>query len=179
MKLYLVRHGQTDWNLQDKIQGWADVPLNDAGIKQAERLRDQLHKKNIIPDKVYASPLQRVRSTAKIITDGKQQIIIDERLMERNVGELEGRLCREFFDFEIDFLDPKLNSGAHDVEPIRDFRARADAFLQDLKISHDQDAEILVVSSNGLMKQLHMLISGVIPEETPNFQNGEVYEYEI
>lgn len=103
MKLYLVRHGQTDWNLQDKIQGWADVPLNDAGIKQAERLRDQLHKKNIIPDKVYASPLQRVRSTAKIITDGKQQIIIDERLMERNVGELEGRSCREFFDFEIDF----------------------------------------------------------------------------
>lgn len=104
MKLYLVRHGQTDWNLQDKIQGWADVPLNDAGIKQAERLRDQLHKKNIIPDKVYASPLQRVRSTAKIITDGKQQIIIDERLMERNVGELEGRSCREFFDFEIDFF---------------------------------------------------------------------------
>ncbi len=179
MKLYLVRHGQTDWNLQDRIQGWADIPLNATGIKQAERLRDQIREKNITPETAYASPLKRVRRTAEIITDGRWRIVLDERLKERDVGQFEGRPCKELFDHKINFLSYEINSEAYGVEPIRNFRARAEVFLRDLKDSHTQDAQILVVSSNGLMKQLHMIISGASQEQTPNFQNGEVYVYEI
>jgi broad specificity phosphatase PhoE len=50
MRLFVTRHGQTDWNLQNRLQGWADNPINQTGIKQAEELRDKIKdiKGNII-----------------------------------------------------------------------------------------------------------------------------------
>ena len=64
--IYIVRHGETDWNILKKLTGQTDIPLNLNGIKQAKEVREKL--KNIKFDYVFSSPLKRAYETAKIIT---------------------------------------------------------------------------------------------------------------
>ena len=76
MKLYIVRHGKTDWNVLGKIQGCTDIPLNKIGEKQAKLIKEKIKDK---VDVCFTSPLKRAISTAEILTDVKP--IIDERLI--------------------------------------------------------------------------------------------------
>ena len=91
MNIYIVRHGQTDWNVEGRYGGRIDVPLNKKGLEQAYLTKEKLQ--DIIFDKIYSSPLIRAITTAKIIRD--QNIIIDKRIIERNNGDLEGKLKTE------------------------------------------------------------------------------------
>lgn len=68
MNIYIVRHGETDWNVQLKLQGRSDIPLNATGIEQAEQTGENLKKAGISFDKVYSSPLQRAVKTAELIS---------------------------------------------------------------------------------------------------------------
>ena len=62
-RIYLVRHGETDWNRQRRYQGNQDIPLNDRGIEQAARLRDRLDREPL--DVIFVSPLQRARLSTR------------------------------------------------------------------------------------------------------------------
>lgn len=95
MRLFVVRHGQTDWNLQRKIQGTTDIELNENGIRQANDLKKELQDKDFKIDLIISSPLKRARETAQIISDGKIDIIYDDNIIERNHGELEGTVISE------------------------------------------------------------------------------------
>lgn len=106
-------------------------------------------------------------------------ITLDNNLKERNAGQFEGKDPVLIFDGEIDFLDETLNSDAFGVEPIRDFHARAVDFLQNLQVSYPDNTKILVVSSNGLMKRLVSIITETPFDRIPNFQNAEIYEYNL
>jgi Fructose-2,6-bisphosphatase len=88
--LYLVRHGETDWNRQRRIQGLTDIPLNDTGREQA-RLTGMLLTRRPIT-RVFASPLSRARETAEIIAAelGLADPELRDALVERNYGEAEG-----------------------------------------------------------------------------------------
>ena len=88
MKVYLVRHGECQPNLL-KIYNTVDEDLNDTGIKQAEELRDDVAK--IDYDVIISSPLVRAYHTAEIINVHHKEIIIDDRLREREVGNLAGK----------------------------------------------------------------------------------------
>lgn len=178
MKLYLVRHGETDWNAQGILMGQADIPLNAHGIQQAKVLRDKIAQQGLGFDAVYSSPLQRTAETAQIITPDSPIIYLDV-LKERGAGQFQGGSSEKLFNSEIDFLDIKLNSGAFGVEPIQDFHNRAMVFLLDLPKFHPKNAKILVVTSNGLMKRLVSIITKTSPEDIPNFHNAEIYEYDI
>ena len=84
MKLYVIRHGQTDWNVAGKCQGMTDIELNSTGIKQAEQARNEITNYKI--DLIICSPLKRARKTAEIINEVTNcKIISDERIIERNV----------------------------------------------------------------------------------------------
>lgn len=90
MNLILVRHGETDWNLQERMQGRTDTPLNQRGMAQAELAAERLAAEDPI-EVIYTSPLVRALVTAAII--GKKfnlDPIADTRLTERGVGQLEG-----------------------------------------------------------------------------------------
>lgn len=177
MRLYLVRHGETDWNMRDLMQGWSDIPLNSTGLAQAEFLRSIIAKYGLEFNAIYSSPLQRTRKTAEIMAGTDQQVIIEPRLLERGDGEFEGRPCSLFFDSPINFLDPDLNSSAYGVEPILDFSYRISTFLTEVSYSYPDDARLLIVASNGVMKRTHILITGKY--NPPNFKNAMIYEYEL
>ena len=87
MKIYIVRHGQTDYNINGIYAGRIDIPLNNNGIKEAYQVKEKL--KGINFSKIYSSPLRRAYETAKIISD--KDIIVDNRIIERSNGQLEGK----------------------------------------------------------------------------------------
>lgn len=85
----LVRHGETDWNAQGKIQGRTDIPLNELGKQQAKECRDFLSQSNW--DVIISSPLKRAKQTAEIINEGLHIPLIEmEEFQERSFGDAEG-----------------------------------------------------------------------------------------
>lgn len=88
MEIFLTRHGQTEWNALKKVQGKANIKLNEKGIEQANKTKLLLENTNI--DLILCSPLDRAIQTAEIINSGRDLLIIfDERLSERDFGEFE------------------------------------------------------------------------------------------
>ncbi len=176
MKIYLARHGETDWNLKRTVQGRTDVPLNETGLQQAEELRKTLEK--IEFDVCYASPLVRARETAEIAVNGRVQIILDSDIVERGFGELEGTYILNWKKY----WDLTTNCGVFDVEPVKELLQRAERFLTKLKETYPNDAKILVVSHGGISRAMHFAIKGY--DETTDFsdfylKNGDVIEEEV
>ena len=94
--IVFLRHGQTDWNIISITQGREDIPLNETGISQAKEasgdLAIALEKTGFKFNKIYTSPLSRASDTAKMISSaiGNVPIVVDERLIERDFGNLSG-----------------------------------------------------------------------------------------
>ena len=83
--IYLVRHGQTDWNIEKKTQGHTDIPLNENGRKQAQILAQSIS--NLKIDRIISSDLLRAKETAEIINERfGNNISLDERIREINYG---------------------------------------------------------------------------------------------
>ena len=123
MKIYVVRHGQTDWNVAGKCQGRTDIELNNTGIEQAKNTKEQLKNYNI--DLIICSPLKRAIKTAEILNEEtKCNMIVDERLIERGCGEVEGTTEDEWPSIvdneDIDIINNyNLNWKEKDIEPIQ------------------------------------------------------------
>lgn len=174
MKIYLARHGQTDWNLEHKAQGRTDIPLNETGLKQAEELRERI--KDLDFDVCYASPLSRARRTAEIAVNGKCKIVFDERLVERGFGEYEGELVNSWLEtVGEDIGDLKLNTSKGGVEPVREV-------LDDVKNKHGDDSKVLIVSHGQVSRGLNFNLVGYDDDTvwwSCEFGNAEVREYEV
>ena len=92
MKIYVIRHGQTNWNVEEIIQGKKDIELNEVGIRQAYEVKEKLNMLNI--DLIMCSPLKRTKKTAEIINQDKNlNIIYKKELIERDLGDFEGKDC--------------------------------------------------------------------------------------
>ncbi|MFA4904731.1 MAG: histidine phosphatase family protein, partial [Desulfobaccales bacterium] len=89
MRLILVRHGETQWNREHRVQGQGDLPLNESGKKQAELIAIALHNERV--EAVYTSPLRRALGTAEAINHfHRVGIKIIDGLKELDTGELDG-----------------------------------------------------------------------------------------
>ena len=98
MKLYVVRHGQTNYNIANKVCGKSDVELTDLGKQQAKKASEQLQDVSL--DLIFASPLKRAYTTAKIINENHQlPIHQDQRIQEINFGKFEGVVNNEEFQY--------------------------------------------------------------------------------
>ena len=89
MKLFIARHGETAWNLENRVSGRTDVPLTEKGLQQAQTLARNAVGRGI--EVIIASPLLRARQTAQAVSDAiGVEVQIDERLMELDFGIFEG-----------------------------------------------------------------------------------------
>ncbi len=154
MYLLLIRHGETDWNSEGRMQGRIDLPLNVRGIEQAERLAARLVEEEQI-DVLYTSPLIRARATAEIIAERfALNPIPDIRLVERSVGKLEGLTLR---DFELSYPDlyqlwrnGKDSINLPDEETREECVERIQSFLAMLRRRHG-GARVALVTHGGTL----------------------------
>lgn len=152
-RLYLVRHGQTDWNLAGRLQGQTDIPLNDTGRQQAEEARQRLSGVHF--DAVYSSPLIRAVETAVLVSGWpRERICTDERIKEIAFGDWEGQAPRtlgpEFANF---FADPAHFVPAAGGESLPDLMKRVSAFTEYVKQAH-QGQTVLAVSHGAALHGL-------------------------
>lgn len=154
MNLYVIRHGQTDWNIKKRFQGHSDIPLNATGVKQAQAAKEQL--KNIPFDLCITSPLQRAAQTAEIICSDRCPIIYNHLLVERNFGQLEGTIANQKIILSIWASDTAYQDP--NFETLEQMVDRAQRFLQFLQTLTAKT--VLVASHGGFLKALHFTITG-------------------
>ena len=138
MRLYLLRHGETEWNVGGRIQGQLDVPLNDVGIEQALRWRPYFDGIRLAA--VYSSALSRTMQTALLAT-GRLPCIIPE-FNERCFGELQGQVWRHELETVLDFCPP----GGETREQLEH---RVRPALESIVAEYETMAEILIVCHGG------------------------------
>lgn len=156
--LGLVRHGSTNWNLEKRVQGQTDIPLNAEGRAQGRLLADRLNNEKW--DVIYSSDLSRAAETANIVATalGGVPVILDERLREVNYGQKEGTTEEERLSrWGPDWKDRDL-PGRED--PIV-LRARGMSFVYDMIQRHPND-RVLVFSHKGWIKSL---LQHLVPHE--------------
>lgn len=177
MKVYIVRHGQTNSNIESKLLGITDEDINEMGIRQAKKAKENLRNKKI--DVCFSSPLKRTKHTSSIICEESIPIIIDERLLERGFGVLEGGAYNEKYTHG--FWDFYLNKNDYGVEPLKCLFSGTKTFLEYLKKNY-MDKNVLIVSHAATIRALHFNIVGF--DKDTNMlsflpDNAQVFEYEL
>ncbi len=157
--LYVVRHGQTVWNVERKLQGQQNSDLTDVGISQARELREELS--HIHFDAVFSSDASRAKQTAEIITLNKQLAVETSHLLrERNFGAYEGKTYDEWATGLKDLIDQfqtltdeqkKTFQYAPDIESDDQIASRFLTFVREIAVAY-AGKTILVVSHGAIMR---------------------------
>jgi probable phosphoglycerate mutase len=171
-KLVLVRHGETKWNVEKRIQGQGDSPLTDEGLEQARAIGRRLAREKF--DRIVSSDLGRAMQTAREIgTLTRHEIVPDARLRERHFGDGEGLTYAE-----IDERYPGAFSRVREVDPDyaipngesrRQFHERVVAALEALAEEHRGEA-LVVVTHGGVLATLYRHVHGIdlsVPHSVP------------
>jgi broad specificity phosphatase PhoE len=181
VRIYLARHGQTDWNAQKRLQGWTDTSLNQKGEEQAKALA--LLIADIDIGHVYCSTLTRSRSTAEILSSGRIPITKMQELREQSYGKFQGkymdgrdRAIVEEFDRRS--VDPKdtLDGG----ESLEQFYARVKSGLDQI-LEHHTQGTILIVGHGGTNQQILRALLDLSAEQSLKIEqaNDELYLIEV
>lgn len=176
MKVWIIRHGQTDWNKIGKIQGSTDIELNETGIKQAEAVIPVFNEHNF--DLIISSTLKRAMKTAQIINSEKNvEIIYDKRLIERHCGDYEGTPTTLN---EEPLFNINTNVSTNNIEPVNDLYNRVSSILTEVKEKY-KDKKVLLVTHGGTTRAIEAYFfgvdeNGIMPPET--IKNCEIREYE-
>ena len=162
-RICFVRHGETNWNAERRMQGHIDIPLNANGISQAERLANALIRVKHSFDVIYSSDLERALHTANAVARALSlDVQITPRLRERNVGKLQGLLLAEAPVLLPEIwqrhiareLDHDLGGG----ESIRTFHQRMQEILE-LFLNEHRGQSVLAVSHGGSLDMIYRIIT--------------------
>ena len=153
MKITLIRHGETEENFLSKIQGRSNNLLNDTGRRQVLRLKNKLSSLNY--DLCFSSPLIRCLETAIVIVGDRTKIVNDNRLIEREMGELEGRPVEEYNAFQ--FWNYEKNRSDYGIEHVQDLISRCGEFLNEIKEKYP-DKNIMIITHSGPYRALRHLL---------------------
>lgn len=180
LTVYLARHGQTDWNVEHRLQGWHDTPLNATGLEQAHALAERL--RGIHLDRVYSSTLSRSRETAEIAR-GSAPLVSLVGLREQSFGKFEGTRVDESdsvnaAEYHRRTLDPDddLDGG----ESLNRHLARVRAVLDTIR-TRNRSGTILIVGHAFTNKMILRVVLGLTPEQAREFDqaNDELYRIDL
>ena len=149
----LLRHGETAYNADgNKYCGRTDIPLTEKGISQAQTMNTLLQ--DFTFDQIFCSPLQRAKTTAEIASGTPEKVQVDERLIEVDFGQWEGKRSDDFIAEDPNswynwLSDPERFEAGRTGENAKQVIARLDSFYNELLDKYD-DQTILVVGHNGV-----------------------------
>lgn len=155
MLIGLIRHGLTDWNVEGRIQGQSDIPLNDEGRRQADMLGDRLLQEPYHWDYCITSSLSRAAETGRIIA-GKLGIPLlepDDRIRERAYGQVEGLTAAQ----REEKWGKDWNQLSLGQEKDEQLQARALDFMEEIAARYPKK-NILVISHGGFLAQLYIAL---------------------
>lgn len=170
-KLGLFRHGQTDWNIDFKLQGTTDTLLNDHGVKQVIDAAEVLHSREDGWDVLLTSPLMRARQSSKILARklGLSQVIETPLLIERSFGVGEGLTYEEW---QQHFKNLDEIPGAETAEQVL---GRANELLRWISAEF-AGKRVLAVSHGALIRYVLNLVStGAVPPPGERLQNASLH----
>ena len=173
MILYVVRHGETDFNIQGRYTGITDIPLNEKGLEQAKQLSEKLNGINF--EIIISSPLLRARQTAEIINEvlNIPLIIIDE-FQERNVGVYEGLTRGEAKEKYPDLwkreCTRQLDDAPTNGETIRQFDKKIRKALLNLEKEYSEKSLLLVT---------HAFVSRIINRHYKKLSYDDMHTFEL
>jgi len=159
--IYLMRHGETDMNREQRLQGQIDCPLNENGADEARKTAAVLKRAGISFERIYSSPLQRALRTAEIIGNGKT-VITEPLIKEMSFGRYEG--------IRYDDIDKDLQAFIHDpdnvpapkgVESVRSITSRTGIFLK--RIMEDEGKGNILAVAHGIA--LRSMLWNLCPPE--------------
>ena len=179
MRLYIIRHGETEWNVLKRFQGRSDIPLNDEGRRLARITAEALRE---VPfSRIYTSPLKRAYETAMIIKADRDIPVIEEpRIIEIGFGEYEGLCCgKEHYnipdpDFMNFFEKPEAYKPPRGAEGIDELKARTADFLQEIVYNKDMENDTVLVSTHGAA--LRGLLSNITQVGIKDFWGSGVHK---
>ncbi|MDO4291845.1 MAG: histidine phosphatase family protein [Eubacteriales bacterium] len=178
MLLYLIRHGETNWNVEGRMQGQTDIPLNENGIRLAQETARGMA--DIRFDLCITSPLKRARQTAEIILgDRRVPIREDWRIGELSFGEWEGLGCRagnyevpvEPERFRLFYTDPLHFQAAPGGESIAQLCQRTEQFWRELTADPALQDKTVLIATHGCA--MRAILRNVYADKT-DFWHGQV-----
>jgi probable phosphoglycerate mutase len=158
----LVRHGETAWNAEGRVQGQLDIPLSPTGFAQAKAVASALAGESF--DAIYSSDLVRVRQTAQPMADAlKKDVVLDKRLRERHYGvfqsityaEAKARFPEDYERFKSKDLDFDFETG----ESLRQFNERSLAVIDEIAKAHCGE-KVLVFTHGGVLEIVYRHATG-------------------
>ena len=161
-RLCLIRHGETAWNAEGRVQGQLDIPLSPTGLAQAKAVAAALKGESF--DAIYSSDLVRVRQTAQPTADMlKKEVVLDERLRERHYGvfqsitytEAKDRFPEDYARFRAKDLDFNFETG----ESLRTFNERSLAVIEEI-IRKNSGKNLLVFTHGGVLEIVYRHATG-------------------
>lgn len=176
MKLYLVRHGETEWNRMEKIQGQVEIPLNNRGREMARKTSDLLAE---IPfDAAFSSPLSRAYETGKIIL-GERVIEIVKRaeLLEIGFGVWEGYSIRKAKENPDDrlynfFQKPEAYKAPATAETYMQLYARSSNFLKNIILPLENKKETILITTHSAW--IRSVVNPLMGMELKDFWKNEI-----
>lgn len=172
MKLILIRHGQSQWNLENRFTGWKDVDLTEAGRAEARAAAEQIKNDHI--DLAFTSKLVRAQHTLQIIQqeNGWQDIpvVMDQALNERAYGDLEGlnkaETAKKFGDEQVHIWRRSYDVAPPGGESLKDTYNRVIPYFKTFILPQMQDGKnVLIVAHGNSLRSLVMFLEQLSPDE--------------
>lgn len=155
MNIYLLRHGETDWNKEGRIQGHTDIPLNENGRMQITRTTAGLSGACPDMDVILCSPLSRAKESARIAAEQlnypREKIIVEPMLIERGFGEAEGLTAAEREEKYPNYHYSDIGYFFPGMEPFEQLLGRAGDVFQKIADTYKDKENILAVSHGALL----------------------------
>jgi broad specificity phosphatase PhoE len=163
--MILVRHGETDWNVERRIQGWKGTSLNKLGLKQAALAAGRLKRMGVVPAAILSSDLTRTVETARVIAAKfKKPILRWREWRERNFGDWEGRSVEQVLSKyklgEGQRVDPFMAFEPHGGESMKVFEARIRRGLSKVEKRY-KGKTVLVVTHGGPARIASCVVTGI------------------